>query len=117
MSIFGQPMSGSGQRTPRTPSVHPTAPGGTMTLVYLLAPLAFAADPADGSKPGAAYQSWLSPMQEGGEESETPGPLKATLGSTAPSTPRDQRKSRGYGVLTFTNDLSRAYVDVQIEGV
>ncbi|MDP2316895.1 MAG: CHRD domain-containing protein [Pseudomonadota bacterium] len=82
-----------------------------------LVPLALAAEPADGAKPGPLYESWLSPMQEGGEESETPKPLVATLGSTAPSTPRAQRASRGYGTLQFTNDLSRARVDVQIEGV
>ena len=37
--------------------------------------------------------------------------------STAPSVPRDLRPSHGHGVLSFTNDMSEAYVHVAIEGV
>lgn len=78
---------------------------------------ALAGEPSEAKNPGRAYRAWLSPEQEGGEESETPPALQKSLGSTAPSTPRAQRTSRGYGELVFTNDLSRAKVDVKIEGV
>jgi hypothetical protein len=48
---------------------------------------------------------------------EVPKPLEKSLGSTAPSVPRESRKSRGYGQLRFSKDLTRAYVDVEIQGV
>jgi hypothetical protein len=86
-------------------------------LPFFLCSVAFAGEPAEGSKPGRTYESWLSPLQEGGEESETPKALQASLGSTAPSTPRAQRTSRGYGQLQFSRDFGGATVNVSIEGV
>ncbi|MDC0711617.1 CHRD domain-containing protein [Stigmatella sp. ncwal1] len=76
-----------------------------------------AKDPALGTTLFTVYEAYLSPAQEPGEESETPKLLEKSLGATAPSTPREQRKSRGHGQLRFSKDLSKAYVDVQIEGV
>jgi hypothetical protein len=46
-----------------------------------------------------------------------PKPLEKGLGATAPSTLRENRKSRGHGQLRFARDLSKAYVEVEIQGV
>lgn len=73
--------------------------------------------PAEGALTFRVYDGFLSPMQEPGEESETPKLLQRSLGATAPSTPRKQRGSRGYGQLRVARDLSKAQVDVRIEGV
>jgi hypothetical protein len=86
------------------------------TLALLTIP-AHAKDPALGATTFFVYEAFMSPAQEGGEESETPKALQKSLGSTAPSVPRDQRKSRGWGQLRFARDLSKAYVDVEIQGV
>jgi hypothetical protein len=83
----------------------------------LLTLTAHAKDPSLGTTTFFVYESFMSPSQQPGEESETPKPLQASLGATAPSTPRENRKSKGYGQLRFTKDLSKAYVDVQIDGV
>jgi hypothetical protein len=88
-----------------------------------LSPLVIAAEPspklnpARGLEIGARYQAWLSPHQEGGEEADTPALVPRQFRSTTPSLNRDERKSAGHGVLRFTRDLSRAYVDVRIAGV
>ena len=37
--------------------------------------------------------------------------------STAPSVDRNERTSRGHGVLSFSRDLSKAYVHVAVENV
>ena len=73
--------------------------------------------PERGAEIGARYQAWLSPHQEGGDEQDTPKMVPGQFRSTTPSLNRDQRKSAGHGVLRFTKDLSRAYVDVRIAGV
>lgn len=94
-----------------------------LCLLQFGAPHAVAADkaktpsPAQGSEIGAVYEAWLSPQQEGGEEEETPAATPSQFRSTTPSTPREQRKSRGYGTVSFSKDLSRAWVSLQIEGV
>lgn len=74
-------------------------------------------DPSRGSEIGAVYEAFLSPHQEGGEEAETPALIPSVFKSTAPSVNRNDRMSRGHGVLSFTKDLSKAYVYVAIEGV
>ena len=63
--------------------------------VALLSLLAHAKEPASGATTFTVYEAFLSPAQEPGEESETPKPLQKSLGATAPSTPRESRKSRG----------------------
>jgi hypothetical protein len=90
------------------------------TLAFTLSLFTLAAhakDPALGATTFTVYEAFLSPAQEPGEESETPKPLEKSLGATAPSVPREERKSRGYGQIRFARDLSRAYVDVQFQGV
>jgi hypothetical protein len=83
----------------------------------LVALPAQAKDPAQGATTFYSYDGYLSPAQEPGEETETPKLLQKSLGGTAPSTPREERKSRGHGQLRFSRDMTRAYVDVQIQGV
>jgi CHRD domain len=73
--------------------------------------------PAAGGNIGAVYQAFLSPHQEGGEESETPITIPPVFRSTAPSVPRNQRTSRGHALLEFSNDLSRVFVYLAIEKV
>lgn len=70
-----------------------------------------------GQEIGSIFEAFLSPHQEGGEEEDTPGFTPDVFKSTAPSVPRNERQSRGHGVIAFTNDLSKAYVYLAIEGV
>lgn len=76
-----------------------------------------ALNPSAGSEIGSVYEAFLSPQQEGGEEEETPALIPSQFRSTAPSVPRNQRTSRGHGVLEFTRDLSKAYVYLAVENV
>lgn len=85
----------------------------------LFASPSFAKDPAQGATTFTVYEGWMSPQQQPGDEADAPkGLAKATgLDSSAASVPREQRKSRGYGQLRFTRDLSKAFVDVDLAGV
>lgn len=74
-------------------------------------------DPSRGAEIGTVFEAFLSPHQEGGEEDDTPAGIPDTFKSTAPSKDRSDRTSRGHGVLSFSKDLSRAYVHVAIENV
>src|ERR1041384_2502757 len=91
----------------------------TVAACALCLPLALAKDPAQGAAAFTVYEGWMSPQQQPGDESAAPKLLsKATgLQATEPSVPREQRKSRGWGQLRFTKDLTRAYVDVEVAGV
>jgi hypothetical protein len=70
-----------------------------------------------GQEIGFVYEGFLSPQQEPGEEEDAPSFTPQEFLSTAPSVPRNQRYSRGHGQVRFTKDLSKAYVDVQVEGI
>ena len=74
-------------------------------------------NPARGKELGAIYEAFLSPHQEGDDEEDTPAAAPDVFKSTAPSVPRNERTSHGHGVISFTNDLSKAYVHVAIENV
>lgn len=74
-------------------------------------------DPSKGQEIGSVFEAFLSPHQQGGEEEDTPDIIPDIFKSTAPSVSRNERQSRGHGVLSFTNDLSKAYVHVAIEEV
>lgn len=92
----------------------------TVSLALLLsAGPAAAKDPALGATTFTVYEGYMSPAQQPGEDTEAPKGLAKAVGlvSTAPAIPRESRTSRGVGVLRFTRDLTRAYVDVQIKGV
>lgn len=89
---------------------------GATPMAWAQAP-AVVLNPSQGSEIGARYQAWLSPHQEGGEERDTPRAVPKVFRSTTPSVDRDKRPSRGHGMVRFSKDLSRAYVDIRIEGV
>lgn len=77
-------------------------------------------DPSRGKEVGLVYESYLSPWQEGDEEANTPSSTPTQFRSTTASQTRAQREAaghRGHGLLRFSNDLSRAWVDVRVEGV
>lgn len=74
-------------------------------------------DPAAGAEIGQVFESWLSPHQEGDEESDTPTAAPGVFKSTKPSTPREQRPGRGHGVVAFTKDFSRAYVELAVADI
>lgn len=100
----------------------------TMAAIALLSAMPALADeisprdgivlsPDAGQEIGVVYQAWMSPLQEGGEEADTPALVPDAFRSTAPSVNRNDRKSRGHGTVAITKDLGRAYVHVQIDGV
>lgn len=77
-------------------------------------------DAGRGKEIGMVFESWLSPWQESDEEENTPSSTPAKFRSTTPSRSRAEREAAGHrahGQLRFTRDLSRAYVDVRVEGV
>ena len=77
-------------------------------------------DASRGKEIGAVYEAYLSPWQEGDEEQNTPRSTPTQFRSTTASLTRAQRDAAGHrahGQLRFTRDLSRAYVDVQVQGV
>lgn len=74
-------------------------------------------NPAAGTEIGYVYQAYLSPEQEGDDEEDTPRMAPKVFKSTAPSVPRHLRESRGHGVLSFTKDMSAAYLNIAIENV
>ena len=89
---------------------------GVTQLAWAQVP-AVVLNPDKGGEIGARYQAWLSPHQEGGEERDTPRAVPKVFRSTTSSVDRDKRPSRGHGMVRFNKDLSRAYVDIRIEGV
>lgn len=70
-----------------------------------------------GQEVGSVYEAYLSPHQEPDEEQNTPEMTPKQFKSTAPSKDREQRVSKGHGVIRFSKDLSRAWVDVKVENV
>lgn len=95
---------------------HTTASSGNHRA-ELSRPSPIELNPGKGQEIGSVFEAFLSPHQEGGEEEDTPALTPDTFKSTKPSVPRNERPSRGHGVLAFTNDLSKAFVYVAIEGV
>ena len=77
-------------------------------------------DASRGKEVGLVAEAFLSPQQEPDEEENTPSTTPAQFRSTTPSQNRAAREAaghRGHGQLRFSKDLSRAYVDVRVEGV
>lgn len=77
-------------------------------------------DPGRGLDIGLTFEAFLSPHQEPGEEADTPATTPKVFRSTTPSLTRADREAAGHrahGSVRFSKDLSRAYVDVKIEGV
>jgi CHRD domain len=94
----------SGSTTTSSPSSDRPVDAGTLNLDA-------------GQEIGAVYEAYLSPWQEPGEEKDTPGYIPSQFQSTTPSLLRAERKSRGVGRVRFTKDLSKAYIDVKIDGI
>lgn len=66
------------------------------------------------------FEAFLSPHQEPDEEENTPSTTPQMFRSTTPSQSRAARAAAGHrahGQLRFSKDLSRAFVDVRVEGV
>jgi len=80
-------------------------------------PAAASLDPRQGQEIGSVFEAFLSPDQEPGEEKDTPAATPKQFKSTAPSQLRSERQGRGHGVLRFTRDLSKVYVEVRVEGI
>lgn len=77
-------------------------------------------EPARGQEIGPVFEAYLSPWQESDEEEATPSTTPKQFRSTTPSMSRDKREAAGHrahGLIRFTKDLSRAYVDVKVEGI
>ncbi len=77
-------------------------------------------DPKRGTEVGQVFEAFLSPDQQADEEENTPGTTPKMFRSTTPSLSRAERVQaghRGHGQVRFTKDLSRAFVDVKIEGI
>lgn len=120
MSVFGHRPRTAGA-TKEVPNFKVECTMRTLTaLVFALALFtlpAHAKAPSLGATTFTVYEAYMSPAQEPGEESEIPKVLEKSLGATAPSVPRENRQSRGYGQIRFARDLTKAYVDVEIKGV
>lgn len=120
MAVFGQrPRAARGYRGVSNFPVECTMrmPVALVSTLALFSLPAQAKDPALGATTFTTYEAYMSPAQEPGEESEIPKVLEKSLGATAPSIPRESRKSKGWGQIRFARDLSKAYVDVEIQGV
>ncbi len=77
-------------------------------------------DPAQGSEIGMVFEAFLSPHQEPDEEENTPATTPKVFRSTGTSMSRAAREAaghRGHGRIRFSKDLSRAFVDVRIDGI
>lgn len=101
-------------------SLLPLAAVGLAISARAEAPSAAQLDPSKAKAVGEVYQAFLSPMQEPAEESDTPKSTPSQFKSTAPSLTRAEREAAGHrahGVVRFSNDLSRMWVDVKVEGV
>jgi len=108
-----QPSSAEAATTSAAPAAAPASASSTPAPAAKL-------DPARGKEVGPTFEAYLSPWQEGDEESNTPSSTPAQFRATTPSQSRAQRDAAGHrahGLLRFSNDLSRAWVDVKVEGV
>jgi hypothetical protein len=77
-------------------------------------------DPAAGREVGMVFEAYLSPAQEPGEEAETPSTTPTQFRSTGTSQSRAQREAAGHrahGQVRFSRDLSRAWIDVRVDGI
>lgn len=93
---------------------HPTA--AVVAMTPNVENPAITLNPTAGEEIGYVYEAYLSPHQEPGEEKDTPALIPDQFKSTTPSLLRAERTSRGHGVLRFTKDLSKVYVDVAVAG-
>lgn len=108
-----------------TAASRPVSPSlSLISSAYAAPPAAAAAtpalDPARGQEVGMTFEAYLSPHQEPDEEENTPSTTPAQFKSTTPSQSRAAREAaghRGHGKIRFSKDLSRAFIDVRVDGV
>lgn len=77
-------------------------------------------EPSRGQEIGQIFEAYLTPHQESDEEEATPATVPKQFRATTPSQNRTAREAaghRGHGVVRFSKDLSRAFIDVRIEGI
>lgn len=106
--------------TQQTSTAEAATPAATTAATSSTAAPAAKLDPGRGKEIGLVFESWMSPWQEGDEESNTPRSTPSQFRASTPSQTRAQREAAGHrahGLLRFSNDLSRAWVDVKVEGV
>jgi hypothetical protein len=111
---------GAPAMSPTTPSGQDgTAPSTTTAVKVPTAPPSPLENASVGNTTFTVYEGFMSPHQQPGEETDAPKLLAKALGleSAAVSVPREQRKSLGHGRIRFNRSLSRAFLDVEIEGV
>lgn len=107
-------------REPQATQTTTSAPDASAALASSSPLPAPALDSARGQEIGLVVEGYLTPHQESNEEDQTPSSVPQQFRSTTPSQTRDQREAaghRGHGQIRFTKDLSRAYVDVRLDGV
>ncbi len=114
-----QPPEASGDAHSDAPGGEHTGHGGVVSpRGEVSSGLNYPLDPARGGEIGEVYESWLSPQQEGEEESEVPAMAPEVFLSTkGPSLDREDRPSRGHGILAFNREYSRAYVELAISDI
>jgi hypothetical protein len=79
--------------------------------------ITFNLETGKGNEVGFVYETFLSPHQEGGEEEDMPFFIPKAFHSTLPSVSRNNRKSKGHSLLSFSKDLSKATLYLSIQNV
>lgn len=109
---FAPHASAAAEQKPNAPATPATA-----TRPATAAP---SLDPSRGQEVGLVVEAYLTPHQESDEEEATPGIVPKQFRASTPSQNRAAREAaghRGHGVVRFSKDLSRAFIDVRIEGI
>ena len=104
----------------KAPPVDATAKPAAAPAATASVPPTPALDPSRGQEVGMVFEAYLSPHQEPDEEENTPSSTAKAFRSTTPSQSRAAREAaghRGHGQLRFNKDLSRAFVDVRVDGI
>lgn len=112
--------SADATRPTSQPSTSTTSAPSLVATASAAAPPAPTLTPARGQEIGLVFEAFLSPHQEGDEEANTPKTTPEKFRATTPSKTRTEREAAGHrahGQIRFTNDLSRAFIDVAIEGI
>jgi hypothetical protein len=115
-----QPAAATSASTSESQPAHTSASTSSVALASSSSVPAPPLDAAGGKEIGLVVEGYLSPHQESAEEDATPSSVPQQFRSTTPSLTRDQREAanhRGHGQVRFSKDLSRAYVDVRVEGI
>lgn len=127
-SLFCLAMSSSCAPQSAAPGSDPAPSGHALRLpefslvrsAEAAVPPATGLDPAQGQDIGMVFEAFLSPHQEPDEEENTPATTPKQFRSTGTSQSRAAREAaghRGHGRIRFSKDLSRAYVDVRVDGI